>query len=238
LLRFVCIAVPLTILLFGPEDGLVRYVIRHRYEVDVPWWRQLRTWHWETLAVMALCAAVVLLSGNDPIEWVGFAALTLAHGRNSIMFRLAEAQQRVSPLDPHHVSCWKWNSVYFFGAECCWAVYFGWHYAWSGLVGVGIFLGYGQWRRWYASRPSGLLTNLDELGRMQDRLNRDVENARRAGALQIGNADTIEVRCYRCLKIGRVQKPEGEEPILWTCEVCDPRRVTFRDGGGFTKEQG
>jgi hypothetical protein len=173
---------------------------------------------------MALCAAVVLLSGNDPIEWVGFAALTLAHGRNSIMFRLAEAQQRVSPMDPHHVTCWKWNSVYFFGAECCWAVYFACHHAWSGLAGVGIFLGYGQWRRWYASRPS------DHLEEMKGHVDRAV-------VLQPGDANTIEVRCYRCQKSGRAQKPAREEPILWTCEVCDPRRVTFREGGGFTKEQ-
>ena len=148
LLRLFCIWVPVTILLLGPEDSILKYVWKHRFDSK----GRLRVWHYETLAVMVLVAAVVVLSGDDPTEWVGFAALTLAHGRNSVMFRFSEAQRRASQLDPHHVQCWAWAGRYFLLAECFWAAYFILHRSWAALAGVGIFLGYGQWRKWYGRR--------------------------------------------------------------------------------------
>lgn len=148
ILKAVCINVPIYILLLGPKDAVLKYIWAHRHDAK----SSLRMWHYETLAVCALVAAVVLLSGSDPVEWVGFAALTLAHGRNSVMFRLTEAQQRSSPVDPHHVECWRWNTIYFLLAECFWAGYFVLHRSWAALAGVAIFVGYGQWRRWYGRR--------------------------------------------------------------------------------------
>lgn len=145
ILKAVCVNVPIGILLLGPKDAVLKYIWAHRHDEK----SSLRMWHYETLAVVHLVAAVVILSGNDPVEWVGFAALTLAHGRNSVMFRLTEAQQRSSPVDPHHVECWRWNTIYFLLAECFWAGYFILHRSWAALAGVAIFVGYGQWRRWY-----------------------------------------------------------------------------------------
>jgi hypothetical protein len=148
ILKAVCINVPIYILLLGPKDAVLKYIWAHRHDVK----SSLRMWHYETLAVCALVAAVVILSGNDSVEWVGFAALTLAHGRNSVMFRLTEAQQHSNPVDPHHVECWRWNTIYFLLAECFWAGYFVLHRSWAALAGVAIFVGYGQWRRWYGRR--------------------------------------------------------------------------------------
>lgn len=150
ILKAVCINVPIGILLLGPKDAVLKYIWAHRFDAK----STARLWHYETLAVCALVAAVVILSGNDPVEWVGFAALTLAHGRNSVMFRLTEAQQRSTPVDPHHVECWRWNTIYFLLAECFWAGYFVLHRSWAALAGVVIFVGYGQWRRWYGRRES------------------------------------------------------------------------------------
>lgn len=129
------IAVPLAVLLVGPDDAIL--------------WRlwdrlPLRTWHYETLAVMALVAAVVIISGGSSIEWCGWAALVLAHGRNSILARLTEAQHK----DDHRVACARWAMRYLLLAEMCWAVYFIAHQSWAALCGVAVFTGFAQWRQW------------------------------------------------------------------------------------------
>lgn len=141
LARLLCFLVPVGVLMLGPKDALLRRL----WTGKTP-----RMWHLETIAVMICVSLVVLVFGNDPVEWVGFAALTLAHGRNSIMFRLSEEQEKSTPLDPHHVECGRWTPVYFFGSELCWATYFLLHRSWAALAGVAIFVSYGQWRRWYA----------------------------------------------------------------------------------------
>lgn len=141
LARLLCFLVPVGVLMLGPKDALLRRLGAGKTP---------RMWHLETIAVMICVSMVVLVFGNDPVEWVGFAALTLAHGRNSIMFRLSEEQEKSTPLDPHHVECGRWIPVYFFGSELCWAAYFLLHHSWAALAGVAIFVSYGQWRRWYA----------------------------------------------------------------------------------------
>lgn len=144
LIRLACALVPALYLLVLPEDGMLRLI-----------WRgaPLRTWHLETLAVAAFIAAIVIASGNAPVEWVGFAALVLAHGRNSIMFRLTEAQRlRSAAVDPHVVECWRWSRRYFLAAEAFWALYFVAHRSWAALCGVVVFVGYAQWREWRFAR--------------------------------------------------------------------------------------
>lgn len=141
LVRLLCFLIPVGVLMLGPKDALLRRL----WTGKTP-----RMWHLETIAVMICVALVILLFGNSPVEWVGFAALSLAHGRNSIMFRLSEGQEKSTSLDPHHVECGRWIPVYFFGSELCWATYFLLHRSWAALAGVAIFVSYGQWRRWYA----------------------------------------------------------------------------------------
>lgn len=146
--HFMSLVVPLAILLFGPKDAIMVQI----------WRRQpLRTWHYETLSVAAILVAVVLISGNKSSEWVGFAALMLAHGRNSVMFRLAEAQAAPT-VGGQHVDCYPWARTYFLASEAFWAYYFIDHKAWAALAGVGIFVGFERWRSWYQKqrnkRPS------------------------------------------------------------------------------------
>jgi hypothetical protein len=151
LARLLCFLVPVGVLMLGPKDALLRRL----WAGKTP-----RMWHLETIAVMICVSMVVLVFGNDPVEWVGFAALTLAHGRNSIMFRLSEEQEKSTPLDPHHVECGRWIPVYFFGSELCWAAYFLLHRSWAALAGVAIFVSYGQWRRWYGRKKRAELEKL------------------------------------------------------------------------------
>ncbi len=117
----------------------------------------LRTWHIESAVVAAfLCLIVVLstvLTGTDwREEAIGCLALFFAHGRNSIMFRLTEAQAKVADQDPHKVACWRWAGAYFLAAELCWAIYFVRHHAWAALSGVVLFVGYAKWRSVYVRR--------------------------------------------------------------------------------------
>lgn len=145
LLRLLCILLPVGLLLVGPEDAVLKRL----------WQRKpLRLWHYETTVVFAFIAAIVLLSGNKPIEWVGFTALALNHGRNSVMFRFVEMQQKLAPADPHHVECWRWNQYYFLLGEVFWAAYFILHHSWAALSGVVVFVGYAQWRK-FRSRKAG-----------------------------------------------------------------------------------
>jgi hypothetical protein len=197
ILKAICINVPIGILLLGPKDAVLKYIWAHRHDEK----SSLRMWHYETLAVCALVAAVVILSGNDPVEWVGFAALTLAHGRNSVMFRLTEVQQRSSPVDPHHVECWRWNTIYFLLAECFWAGYFVLHRSWAALAGVAIFVGYGQWRRWYGRRQQYLYDHRWDCAGCQD------EDLRKGGR----TVDELKAE-------GLVYDEEGD------CRLCGERK--------------
>ena len=151
LVKVVCFMLPMLVLLFGPSDAVFRRL-----------WncQPLRLWHWETLVVMSAVYLVIGIAGDSPGEWIGFAALVFAHGRNSVMFRLAEQQRESSPVDPHHVECWRWNLVYFCLGEGFWAFYFTYHESWAGLAGVGIFAGYAQWRRYYTKRQARLTAAL------------------------------------------------------------------------------
>lgn len=151
LVKIVCFMLPMLVMMFGPSDAAVR-----RLWHGLP----LRVWQWETLAVMAAVYIVIAVAGNSPGEWIGFAALVFAHGRNSVMFRLAEQQRASMPADPHHVECWRWNLVYFCLGEGFWALYFTYHESWAGLAGVGIFSAYAQWRRYYTGRQARLAATL------------------------------------------------------------------------------
>lgn len=145
LVQIVCFMLPMLVMMFGPSDAAVR-----RLWHGLP----LRVWQWETMAVMAAVYIVIVVAGNSPTEWIGFAAIVFAHGRNSVMFRLTEQQRLSAATDPHHVECWRWNGIYFVLGEAFWSLYFIDHKSWAGLAAVGIFLGYERWRRWYAGRQA------------------------------------------------------------------------------------
>ena len=119
----------------------------------------LRTWHIESAVVALFLYSIVVLStiltGSDwREESVGCLALFFSHGRNSIMFRMTEAQAKVADHDPHKVVCWRWAGFYFLAAESAWAIYFVRHHAWAALSGVVLFVGYAQWRTVYVRRQN------------------------------------------------------------------------------------
>ena len=108
----------------------------------------VRTWHVETLVVGTVLVAVALLSGGGPVELIGAGAVLLSFCHASVADRLAE---REAARERPSVECHRMAVRYFVGKECLWLVYFVLHHSWTALAGVGLFLAYAPWRRWWRS---------------------------------------------------------------------------------------
>lgn len=109
----------------------------------------VRTWHAELAFVVLVLAAVAALSGGGSVEWVGVGAVSLSFAHAQVADRLAEreASRAVAGVD-----CYRWATRYLIGKESLWCVYFVAHHSWSALAGVGLFLVYAPWRRWWRAR--------------------------------------------------------------------------------------
>jgi hypothetical protein len=110
---------------------------------------RFRTWHGELVFVALVLLMVWLCTDRQPIELVSvFAVLgSFAHGSVSERLREREAA-RVTP----DVECHAWSTRYFMLKELGWCSYFVLRHAWSALAGVGLFLLYPAWRRWWRKR--------------------------------------------------------------------------------------
>lgn len=109
----------------------------------------IRTWHIEAFVVGSALATVVLLSGRTVVEWVGALAVLASFMHAQIADRLAEREAARPTPD---VECHRHAVQYFVAKELLWCVYFVVHQSWSALVGVGLFLAYPLWRKWWRSR--------------------------------------------------------------------------------------
>lgn len=141
----------------------------------------MKTWVVEAIFVAIVLAAVALLTGGKPVEWLGAAAVLATFLHCQVGFRLSEAEDRRAQLkreaqalsqryehaaDPPplaavqaadarylvHVECHRWLQRYHVGKEILWCTYFSWLGAWSALVGVGVFMLYPAWRHIHVSR--------------------------------------------------------------------------------------
>ena len=110
----------------------------------------IRTWHIEMAVVAAVLVAVASVSGGA-FELVGAGAVLLSFAHAQVADRLAEREaSRARPS----VECHRWATRYLVGKESLWLVYFVLHQSWSALAGVGLFLVYAPWRRfWRARKP-------------------------------------------------------------------------------------
>ena len=109
----------------------------------------MKTWMYEAIVVWVVLAIVAYCSGNSITEWVGAIAVMAAFGHTQISDRLAERQK--IKIDPD-IPCYKHLLTYFFVKEAMWLAYFILHRSYAALVGVGLFLLYPAWRkfwRWY-----------------------------------------------------------------------------------------
>lgn len=109
----------------------------------------LRTWHIEHLVVAVALLTTLVATGGGLVELIGAIAVQASFGHAAITDRLTEREaMRASP----EVDCYRWSWRYFVAKELAWLAYFVAHRSWSALVGVGVFLAYPLWRRWYRTR--------------------------------------------------------------------------------------
>ncbi len=101
------------------------------------------------LAVVAIALVLVVsLTGGGWIEAIGAAAVLASFGHAQVAERMREREAR--KLEPD-VACHRWSLVYFIAKELFWLGYFVAHRSWAALVGVGLFLAYPLWRKWWRS---------------------------------------------------------------------------------------
>ena len=107
------------------------------------------------IVVAGVLSAVVLLTNNHPVEWVGAGAVLLSFGHAQVADRLAEnmafASRATGVGGNISVDCFMWANRYLVGKEMLWLVYFIVHHSWSALAGVGLFIAYPFWRAWWRS---------------------------------------------------------------------------------------
>lgn len=110
----------------------------------------IQTYILEYVFVAIILIAVALFSGKGGIEWVGVLAVFLTFGHASIAERLREREElKHIQKDSIEVHCYYKLPYYFYAKEACWLIYFVWLGAYSALAGVGLFLIYTPWRKYY-----------------------------------------------------------------------------------------
>lgn len=109
----------------------------------------MKTWKIE-LAVVGFALAVVGERTNGGwTEAVGALAVLAAFGHAQVSERMREREALKSKPD---VRCHAWSLRYFMAKELLWLAYFIAHRSWAALVGVGVFLLYPLWRKWWRAR--------------------------------------------------------------------------------------
>lgn len=106
----------------------------------------LYTWQIEAAFVFLVLLAVIIATGGRWVEYIGATAVFFSFMHAQVSDRMAEAQ---ADMPVPSVECYRWSQRYFFIKEAMWLVYFVSLQAWSALVGVGVFLLYPVWRRYY-----------------------------------------------------------------------------------------
>lgn len=112
---------------------------------------QRHTWQIEAGVVLLVLLCVIISSSGRWVEYVGAIAVFFTFMHAQVADHMAEEQANM-PVPS--VECYKWSQRYFYTKEAMWLVYFISLHAWSALVGVGVFLIYPVWRKYYRSLPS------------------------------------------------------------------------------------
>jgi hypothetical protein len=109
----------------------------------------VRTWKIEMLVVWTALVATLAITRGGQVEWLGALAVLAAFGHTQVTERMREREAVKAKPD---VACHRWALGYFLAKEALWLVYFVLHHSWSALVGVGVFLLYPLWRKWWRAR--------------------------------------------------------------------------------------
>lgn len=109
----------------------------------------MKTWKAELAVVALVLGAVVVFARGGLLEAVGALAVLCTFAHAQVAERMREKEALKAKPDVH---CHRWSTRYFFAKELLWLSYFVAHQSWSALVGVGVFLAYPLWRKWWRAR--------------------------------------------------------------------------------------
>ena len=104
----------------------------------------MKTWMVEGAVVAAILVSTTALLDGGAREWLGALAVQLTFHYVAIGDRMQERQAQRTDVE-----CYRWSRRLLVGKESCWLVYFALAQTWAALVGVGIFLMYPLWRRYW-----------------------------------------------------------------------------------------
>lgn len=111
----------------------------------------MRTWHVENAVVAIFLLTVWAMTGRQPVELVGSAAVFCGFCCASISDRMVE---REAAKERPAVECYRKFWWFFWAKELLFAVYFALHGAWSAITGCVVFAAYPLWRqRWRRIHP-------------------------------------------------------------------------------------
>lgn len=119
---------------------------------------KIKTWQGE-MAVVAVVLSTVAFVRGDWREWIAAAAVLATFGHASVAERMREREEA---RDQVEVDCVKWTWGYFLVKEVLWAAFFVLTGAYAALAGVGVFLAFPFWRKWWRRRYPLSRTTSDE----------------------------------------------------------------------------
>lgn len=121
----------------------------------------MKTWQAELWVVGIVLFGVAALTGGR-LEMIGAAAVLATFGHTQVADRLAEREAKRTQVAleggnaPFVTSCHAMALRYLICKEILWLIYFSLHRSWAALAGVGLFLTYSIWRRyWRKHHPLG-----------------------------------------------------------------------------------
>ena len=109
----------------------------------------MKTWMVEIAIVWLVLIGVVGGTRGGLLEAVGALAVLAAFAHAQVAERMREREAQKSKSDVH---CHRWLTRYFLVKELLWCSYFVAHRSWAALAGVGVFLLYPLWRKWWRVR--------------------------------------------------------------------------------------
>lgn len=106
----------------------------------------MKTWMFESATVILILSAIAYLTGNTLINWISAFAIWCTFSHAQITDRMMEEQ---GALPKPSVKCYKKSLYFFIAKELGWLAFFLLQHSYPALIGVGIFLLYPVWRKYW-----------------------------------------------------------------------------------------
>ena len=110
----------------------------------------MKTWHYEAAVALSILLLPTLILGGTLVGYVGVFAVFMGFLHGQVASRSSERDaDKASQGSTDVLPCHRKEMIYFLLKEVGWFVYFVMLQAWPALIGVGLFLIYRVWRKWY-----------------------------------------------------------------------------------------